>query len=289
MPHPTTPIEDTLMRRLSLFGLLALLGTAVLVSQLWAKLMAPPPVSDRVARADVILTGRVIKIEDKSVSVPVAPGAKDKIEYQVAVIKVDDPILNAKGAKEIRVGFIPPPPGVSRRPGISLVEDEDVCVFLTKHTDADLHTVEAYFDVTKKKDNAGYDDLVKEAKRCAKLFADPDAGLKAKDANERLLTASMLLTRYSAPRPGATKQEPIDAGRSKQILLAIADADWSAEPKPNVVNPRTAFARLNAAATDGWNPPTDPKEFGDAAKKWLKDSAETFRVKQWVAEKSDKG
>jgi hypothetical protein len=276
------------MRRLSLFGFLALLGTAVLVSQLWAKVMAPPPVSDRVARADMIVTGRVIKIEDKSVSVPVAPGAKEKIEYQVAVVKVDDPILNAKGIKEIRVGFVPPPAGVSRRPGISLVEDEDVCVFLTKHADPDLHTVEAYFDVTKKKDNAGYDNFVKEAKRCAKLFADPDAGLKAKDANERLLTASMLLTRYSTPRAGATKQEPIDAARSKQILLAIADADWSAEPKPNVVNPRTAFARLNAEAADGWNPPAHPTQFPDAAKKWLKDKAETFRVKQWVAEKSDK-
>jgi hypothetical protein len=276
------------MRRLSLVSFLALLGTAVLASQLWAKVMAPPPVSDRVARADVIITGRVIKIEDKSVSLPVAPGAKDKIDYQVAVVKVDDPILNAKGIKEIRVGFIPAPPGITRRPGITFVEDEDVCVFLTKHADADLHTVQAYFDVTKKKDNSGYDDFVKETKRCAKLFADPDAGLKAKDANERLLTASMLLTRYSTPRPGATKQEAIDAARSKQIVLTLAEADWSAEPKPNGVNPRTAFARLNAEATDGWNPPADPKEFADAAKKWLKDNAETYRVKQWVAEKSDK-
>src|SRR5260370_36325355 len=98
----------------------------------------------------------------------------------------------------------------------------------------------------------------------------------------------MLLTRYSTPRAGATKQEPIDAARSKQILLTLIEANWDAEPKPNVVNPRTAFARLNAAEADGWNPPTDPKEFGDTAKKWLKDSAETFRVKQWVGDKKDK-
>jgi hypothetical protein len=276
------------MRRLSLIGFLALLGTAALVSQLWAKVMAPPPVSDRVARADMIITGRVIKIEDKSVPIPASRGANDKLEYQVAVVKVDDAILNAKGLKEVRVGFIPPPPGVNRRPGVSLVEDEDVCLFLTKLAVPDLHVAQAYFDVTKKKDNDGYGDFVKETKRCAKLFADSDEGLKSKDANERLLTASMLLTRYSTPRPRDNKQEPIDAARSKQILLAIAGADWGAEPKPNVVNPRTAFARLNAGAPDGWNPPADPKEFPDAAKKWLKDNAETYRIKQWVAEKSDK-
>ena len=59
------------------------------------------------------------------------------------------------------------------------------------------------------------------------------------------------------PRAGATKQEPIDAARSKQILLAIAEADWNAEPKPNGVNPRTAFGRLDPKRIDGWNPPGD--------------------------------
>jgi hypothetical protein len=258
---------------------MALLCAAVLVSHLWAKVMAPPPASDRVARADVVITGKVAKIEDKTVSLPAAPGAKDKVEYQIAVVKVDDPILNAKGTKEVRVGSISP---------TRMVEDEELCLFLAKHHEGDFYIIPGYFDLTKKKGTANYEEFLKEVKRCATLFADPDAALKSKDANERLLTASMLLTRYATPRPGAAKQEPIDAAQSKQILLTIAEADWSADPKPNVANARQVFARLNLGPADGWTPPADVKEFPDAAKKWLKDNSETHRLKQWVPEKRDK-
>ena len=93
--------------------LVALLATAAVS----AMMIAPQPIPLRVAHADVIVAGKVTKIEDKTVSAPSFPGAKDKVEYQIAVVKVDDPILNAKGIKEVRVGFIPPPAPGGGRPG----------------------------------------------------------------------------------------------------------------------------------------------------------------------------
>src|SRR5260370_38522137 len=65
----------------------------------------PGPIPLRTAKADVVVVGKVTKIEDKTVKAPAFPGAPDKVEYQIAVVNVDDPILNAKGVKEIRVGF----------------------------------------------------------------------------------------------------------------------------------------------------------------------------------------
>ena len=60
--------------------------------------------------------------------------------------------------------------------------------------------------------------------------ADPMASLKSKDANERVLTAGMLIYRYRDCRKnpnGKAKEEPIDAAQSKLILTAIAEGDWN--------------------------------------------------------------
>jgi hypothetical protein len=267
-------------------------------------IMLPSPVAVRVAHADIVITGKVTKIEDKTVSAVAFPGAKDKVEYQIAVVKVDDPIYNAKGIKEVRVGFIPPMPGVVRPGGyrpVTLTEDEDALLFLTKHSDADFYTIPAYFDAVKKANNANYEKELEEAKKAGKLIADPMAGLKSKDADDRYLTAAMLIERYHTPKPSATppKQEPIEAGESKLILEALRDADWTAPPPPQPgsppgwkLTPQTSFNRLALTKDDKWTPPTDGNKFVDTAKQWLKDNAGTYRVKKFVSdskeEKKDK-
>ena len=279
-------------------ALLGLLALATPVSAL--VIMLPQPVPLRVARADMVVLGKVTKIEDKAVSASSYPGAKNKVDYQIAVVKVDDPILNAKGVKEVRVGFIPPRAGgpIGVRPGIvpaTLIEDEEACLFLTKHHDADFYIMANAADAVKKANNAKYETEVEEAKKAAKLIADPMVSLKSKDAEERFLTAGMLIERYRTAKPSATqppKQEPIDAAESKLILAALRDADWT-PPKPQqgrvtVMTPMNSFYRLGLTKEDNWTPPRPqpnvPFNPADAAQAWLKENADSYRIKKFVTE-----
>jgi hypothetical protein len=262
-------------------------------------LIAPSPVPVRVALADMVIAGKVTKIEDKTVSALSFPGAKDKVEYQVAVVKVEDSILNAKGVKEVRVGFPVPMPGRITPGGYrppTLTDDEEALLFLNKHFDADFYYYPAYFDVVKKSNNQNYEKELQEAKKAAKLIADLTAGLKSKEAEDRYLTAAMLIERYRMTKPSPTppKQEPIDAEQSKLILAALRDADWT-PPGPNPggpagwkLTPQISFGRLGLTKDDNWTPPADATKFADAAKAWLKENAGSYRIRKLVPDSKEK-
>ena len=179
---------------------------------------------------------------DKLVSAK-PPFGGDKVDYQIAIVQVSDPVLGARDAKEIKVGFIPPPPPDpppppngpfiirKRYPQFTLTLDQEACPFLVKHPTEDFYVGLNYYDILNK--NAGdFDKGLDEVKRCVKLLADPMTALKGKNADDRFLTAALLIGRYRTPRPGETKTEPIDAEQSKLILQALADADWNAKPAP---------------------------------------------------------
>jgi hypothetical protein len=264
----------------------------------------PGPIPLRAAKADVVVVGKVTKIEDKTVSAPAFPGAPNKVEYQIAVVKVDDPILNAKGVKEIRVGFQPANPGVIRPGGyrpVTLVEDEEALLFLTKAPEGDFYLMPVNGDAVKKANNESYDKDIKEAKKAAKLLEDTTAGLKAKDAEDRFVTAAMLIERYRTRKPpftGQPKEEPIDAAESKLILEALRDADWT-PPQPKAgagmpLTPLNTFYHLGLTKDDKWEPPVvqpgapfDPTAAPKAAQAWLKDNAGTYRIKKFVPEQQD--
>jgi hypothetical protein len=262
-------------------------------------MIAPSPISQRVATADCVVVGKVVGFGDKTVSVPAFPGAKDKQEYQIALVKIETNILGAKGMKEIRVGFIPPmtaPAGGVRphirRPirNVTFTLDQEACLFLTKHHTGDFYTAPAYFSAINKQGNANFKKEVEEAQRCAKLLADPKASLEAKDKADRLLTAGMLVSHYRQRRPNARepKTQPIDAELSKKILQTLADADWNARPArpgPFQMTPQTVFAQLNLT---GWTPPKDHKQFPEKAKEWCKDNADKYVIQRFVYEKPEK-
>jgi hypothetical protein len=265
-----------------------------------ALMIAPSPISQRVATADCIVVGKVTGFGDKTVSVSAFPGAKEKQEYQIALIKVETNIHGAKGVKEIRVGFMPPmaTPGAYIRPGIrrggvNFTLNQEGCLFLTKHHEGDFYTAPMYFSVINKQGNPNFDKEMDEVKRCAKLLAEPKAGLEAKDKEDRILTAGMLISHYRQGRPnkGEPKTEPIDADLSKKILLTLADADWNAKPgRPGrfQMTPQTIFFQLGLTPKDGWTPPKDFKQLPDEAKKWLKDNADKYVIQRFVYEKKDK-
>jgi hypothetical protein len=266
-----------------------------LVVPAWAMRIAPAPIGSRVATADCVVVGKVVSIEEKPVKAARFPGDKEMGDYLVASVKIENALVGAKGLTHVKVGFLPPPaPGTGRpiiRPGgggmPQLKEGQEVCLFLTEHADGAFYTAPAYFSVIDKKDNPNFEKDVAEVKRCAKLLDNPKEALKSKNADDRFLTAALLLQKYRSQRQGAGKQEQIDAEESKQILHAIADADWKKQVVGFQLTPLTAFYSLGLTPDDGWKP-MNGTQIPEAAKEWLTKNADTYRIKRFVVEKAGK-
>lgn len=277
------------MHRTVLAGLALLLMTAPLL----ALMVAPAPIPDRLALADAVVVGKIVSIEDKTISAKRYPGDPNKAEFKVALIQIDDPLHGAKGLTRIRVGFVPPVApqpgkpviggGINRFPQMNHAVGQEACFFLKKHCEADFHVAPMYFDVIDKK-VAGFDKELAQIKQCTKLLENPGASLQSKNADERLLTAAMLLTRYRTPPPGVQnpKAEALSAVQSKLLLGALASADWSKRIDGVQVSPQMVFFRLNLTAKDGWTQPKNGQELPAAAQKWLKDNADKYRVQRYV-------
>ncbi|HVS40015.1 MAG TPA: hypothetical protein VMS17_30935 [Gemmataceae bacterium] len=265
--------------------------------------LAPTPIPQRVAQSDAVVVGKVTGFGDKLISAANPNGGEAKVDYQIAIVQVGDALQGAKDAKEVKVGFIPPSapaPGTVirpiRRPQFSLTLDQEGCLFLVKHPTEDFYIVSNANDFISKKDNADYDKSLDEVKHSVQLLADATASLKGKNNDDRFLTAAMLVARYRFSRFGQTKTELIDAEESKQILLALADADWTVKPAPpgpaglrgmQTMNPQNIFYRLGLTPQDGWTQPTDAKDVPGAAKQWLQDNAAKYRIQRFVADKKD--
>jgi hypothetical protein len=139
-----------------------------------------------VANAELIVIGKLGKVEDKNVSATPGPGAKDKVEYQVIALSVEQ-VLLGKADKEIRLAFIPPqnpPAGAPIRPrpfrGVVFSGGQEGVFFLTKHHAENFHVAPMFFDFLDKKNNT-YDTDLDTIKRCVKLLEDPNKSLQAKD------------------------------------------------------------------------------------------------------------
>jgi hypothetical protein len=291
------------MKRVLFAGLASVALLAGAAQARVAIMIAPAPMPQRVATADVIVFGKVTGFADKTVSAKPSAGATDKVEYQIAIVEIKDGVQGAKDMKEIKVGFLPPGagPGGPIRPGrrgpqFSLAVDQEVCLFLAKHPDADFYVPTGNaMDVINKKDNTNFDKDMDEVKRLAKLAADPMTALKGKNADDRTTAALMLTARYRTPRPmsAGDKFADVDAEESKQVLLALADADWTVKPAgpgPRIgfqMSPLNSFFQLGLTEKDGWRPPQDGKELEAAAKKWLKDNADKYRIQKFADDKKE--
>jgi hypothetical protein len=273
--------------------LLALTASLAAAPALAGPVPPPPALPQRVALADCIVVGKVVSIEEKPVHAFPDPGARVKAEYQVAVVQVDDPVLNARGLTHVRVGFLPGEGRQTARPqGLSLVKDQEVCLLLRPHFEANFHVWTSYMDVFDKKTTPNYDKEVAEVKRLVKLLSEPKEGLTSKSAADRYTTAAMLVVQYrrEKPRVPGRKEEAVDAELSKLILSVLAEVDWTKpDGQPVWVYPRALFQMLGVTEKDGWKPPfTDLPTLQDAMKKWCKENAGTYRVKRLVYDKSDK-
>jgi hypothetical protein len=244
---------------------------------------AAPPVPERVARADVVAVGKVTAIDDTAVL------DLDKVEHRVALVKASDAPLGGKGLDldKLRVAF--PKEDDREFPQWNLKPGQEAIFLLTRRESEPFFQLPGPWAVLDKK-SASYDKDADLVKRCARALADPDAGLKAKDADERYLTAALLVVRDRTPRPGVgPATELVDADRSKRILEALADADWSEKGATAPVSPLVVFGRLGLTDKEGWTLPKDLKDLPEAARKWLKDNASSYRLRRLVPEKREPG
>jgi len=279
--------------RIFLAGAACLLALTTTSAQAKAMMIAPPPVATRVANADLVVVGKVTGFGAKLVKGEMFKG--DERDMQIAKIDVSKTVLG-KDAKKIEVGYFPPvvnngggggPKIIRRVPGVRLDEGVEYALILVKHpTKKDLYVVANYYDVVQKRDNDNFAKELETLEKSAKLLAKPIDGLKSKEAEDRLTTAALLITRYRTDRSGQNKTEDVSAEESKLILEVLASADWA--PKGGVRFGQTSaqqlFFTLGVTDKDGWKQPQDFTKLADEAKKWCKDNAGKYRVKRFVNE-----
>lgn len=266
---------------------------------------APIPVPDRVALADSIVLGTVVAVEPRNVAASPYPGAPEKVEYQIAVIKIETVVRGVQGITHVRVGFLPH--AMISMPG--LLGDADGvrretllvqgaispltiglrgCFFLTAHGQESFALAPGIQDVLAR-EMPNFDKDMELTRDCVKLLDDPNAGLRAKEAVDRFLTASMLVTRYRSLRtPTATKTEPIDAEQSRLILEVLAEANWQAQDLRTLLPaPQVPFSRLGLTEKDGYKVPAQGFKGNDYIafnKAWLKNNAGSYRIQRFVSE-----
>ena len=244
------------------------------------------PLPNRVASADVIVLGKVTALEDKTVAAASYPGAKDKVDFTVAVVTVGEMLTAPKGAKTIRLAFVPTPPMVRISPApLQPAVGMEGCFFLTKLGEVDLLLAPGQLQFIDKNSPTFEKDFAL-IQRCAKILEDPNAALKGKDAEDRFLAAGMLVAQYRSRKSSNPKVESIDAEQSKLILQALAAADWTPSRNFLTLSPLMVLLRLPLTDKDGWMPPAnrEPKEFAAYAQQWVKEHAESYRIQRFVPE-----
>jgi hypothetical protein len=185
--------------------------------------------------------------------------------------------------------------GPGPRPGdqwaVVYTTGQECLFYLRKHHDESFYIAPmdyVWLPIDKREDSYAKD--LELTRRCVKLWEDPMAGLKAKDAEDRLLSAGMLITRYRHYQLGicGPETEPIPADESKLILNILADADWPTKLAPGSSIPFEAtpgwlFSQLDVSFKDGWTSPDgDTAVLYAAAKQWVKAHANTYRIQRFV-------
>jgi len=255
--------------------------------------------------AQSVVIGKVKSIEAAPVISATSPSDAFKSVYKVAVVAVEELLMGEKGAKTVRVGFrmAHSPQGKA----LELSVGEAGCFFLWKHFEEPFFVLQqpspysfggfgsyAGVNLLLKKGAPGYDNEMALLRRSFKALEDPKTALRSKDANERLLTAALLISRYrkappmmgfrplGAPPAPRVSQEAISAEESRLILETLASADLIRTDPKLRISALGLFYELGLTPTDGWRRPASVFEIPDAAKKWLQDNARTYRIKRYV-------
>lgn len=271
---------------------LIMAGFAAPAGVAYALMIAPPPGPVRIVQSDLVFVGKVVEIEPAEMDAKPFPGSKDTVKYKIAVVKINEIIRGVKELKSVRVGFIPP---VAPKAGVPIIGGgrrgpllevgQEGLFMISMHSDGNFYQAPnfGYFVPTAQRD---FDAEVKTARRVVTILANPKQTLESKDADDRLMAASILISQYRTQKPPfPNNQEPIDAAESKLILNAIATASWK-PGKFGDPNPYQLFTQLGITAQDGWKAPQKIKSQDDlreAVQAWIKSNGDGYRIKRFVA------
>jgi len=205
--------------------------------------------SQKVAQAEVVVTGKVSSLEKETVELPQFPGDKNKVAFTIAVIKVESILSGAKNVTHLKVAFITqaggggeqnlglPIKGRPIRPGgfgpIQLTEGQEGIFFLQKHPGSDsYYAIQQGFAPIAAKAEDYKEELVK-VKGITDALADPMKALQAEKLDARLLAASAIVGRYrSNPTGQQLVEKAIPAEETKLIMKTLFEADWTAADMP---------------------------------------------------------
>ena len=234
----------------------------------------------RFTLAECVVVGKVVSFDGRLVSAPALPQANEKVQYAVAEVEIVQALKGAEGLTHLRVGFMP---------SENLRTGQVGCFFLNPHFSEAFYVMPSRYGLAEmRENNLAFDADLKNYERWGKLLRDPIASLQSEKAEDRYITAALLLGEYNTFEPGvhvaANKKVAIDAKLSKLILLAIAGIDWNKGGQHMQTAPSQLFNQLGLTPQQGWTAQgiKTAKDFEDAAKKWLKNNAETFQIKTFV-------
>ncbi|MBA4063803.1 MAG: hypothetical protein C0501_08840 [Isosphaera sp.] len=280
-----------------------------------------PPVQ-RALTAETVVVGKVTAVGAADVEVPSPfPGARDKMKYRVATVKVSAGLLGADKLTEVKVGFVPPPkvdpnakppvggvrpiPPRGRFGQPELKEGQELVLFLSKHPTGDFFILPGMSPPLDLATDEGKKEL-EAVKKVAAVLADPMKGLKSDKPDVRAETAAAVVMKYRA-RPefaADVDQVAIPAEESKLLLRGLADGEWSNTFRPGLPGraggptAMQAFYALQLTVKDGWVPPAIVRPapgqpqvdqgavLKDAFQKWLDGPGKEYVVKKVVAKKA---
>lgn len=296
------------MRRTTMIASLAiLLFAGATTTSAFALVMAVPSGPAKVVMADVIVEGRVVNIQEKSVEATVSPNSKNKVEYKIALVQVGQTLKGKLTNNLIKIGFQvpravkPPVPGrpnvrpvpiLPGRGNVQLQVNQEGLFFLRKHHDGDFYTLPMFGTFVSSSNQEAYKRELDITKSTIRVLDNPMEGLKSNNPATRLETASTLVTLYRTPPFGSrSKQVPISAEESQLILKAMAEASWDRKDyqgagKNYQLYPYNLFSRLGIGPQDGFQRPKVVKNINtltDAAQAWVKENWRTYRIQKYVA------
>jgi len=273
------------------------------------------PASTRAIYAEVVVVGKVAEIEKDTVEGPAYVGApKDqKAAYKIAIIKIEDPLIGARGLTQVRVGFLADAPAVAVTPAdggppgggiartgrlrgavaaVSLTANQEGCFFLDPLPGSDFYIASGSGPPLNKKDESFEKDM-KAVQTVVKAIDDPVAALKVKDLDDRFRAAQAILQRYQTARGGRLSREPVPDEENKLLLGILTELPWLPKEAPKVpgeIAPsRSAIWSSVNWAEHGFKQPKNApgvdfnKLMDDSTTAFLKENAEKVKLKRLVA------
>ncbi len=266
---------------------LAGLSFAVALSPVSAvQVMAP---AMRAVKNPIVVIGKITAIEADPVEAEPFPGAKSKVPFKIALLKVESALSGAAGETHLKIGF---QEGLTGGLGYTPKVGAEGAFFLTPHPSGGFVVVPPTtppLEVSHEK----YKEELAQVKKALAVIEKPADALAAKGQADRYFAAAILLCKYGTAPANAAKvdREPVSAGETKKLIGALLEADWAKTPPVGLPAPATLMWQLQLGPDDGWAPEPfkGPGEvtahFKAQLKKWYAANGEKFRVKKYVEKK----